>query len=322
MALIYDSRFRALDSNGDPLVGATLTVKDAGTSTLSSIYRDNGLSDAMTNPTSGGDVADAGGWFPQIFTEEARFDITLKDADGVTVQTWEDVSGLGEGTSAFSRDFGNSRAQITGSGGVVRFEGGPPEGDDTGGQVEIGGWDDTQAETMVLDAAAIDTTGKLKENSKKLSGVVVGSASFSAAANVDIALTNDPSGVEAYDIDLVNVIASTGVTSIAVTFSYDNGATYASANYDDGSSITLFTSGGNLITTNGPLSARIRMNTSASMQYQTIFGSCVGGSTNNHVSGGGYHQATARVTNVRFTPNTGTLTGKYRVVPLRGTGDA
>jgi hypothetical protein len=319
MAFLADARLHARDANGDPLVGATLTIRNAGTMTLSSVYRDADLTDAMSNPTSGADVSDAGGWFPQIFAADgSTFDITLKDANGVTVKSYVDVPVVGEGAGAFIRDFGSSRVSIDNSGGTIRLAAGNAAGDDVGGNLSLGGWNNTQADAITLDGAATNTTGKLTVGGKKLPGVVVSETAFSAQSTVVVAVPNDPAGVTAFDIEFFN-ITSSGASTLDCTFSYDNGATYASTGYGGGSLAAGM--GGNATT------LRLRLITAASgLNHSAIFGTAVqpGAATplttvcRSHVGGGGEN----RVTHVKFVPNAGTLTGKYRVVPVYGSGDA
>lgn len=326
MALLYDSRFAAKDANGAVLVGATLTVKNAGTATLSSIYRDNALSTPMTNPTSGPDVSDAAGRFPQIFLAEGGlYDITLKTSGGVTVTTYLNVTSLGPSTSTFTRDFGNSRARIAGSGGVVSYEAGDPTGDDVGGQLRIGGYNGTQADTLSLDGAAVNTTGILKENSKKLYGVVAASGSVSAAANIIINLPTTISGVMLYDVDLFSIKCSASPT-LTVNFSYDNGATYdtTSAYATNGGGLAT---AGTLIATlgtgNGYFHSRLRFQQNdAGGNGATLAGYTVPGSAAMAFVGITRPGNATPVTHIKITPSSGTITGNWRVVPLRGTGDA
>lgn len=340
MALIYDSRFRALDSSGNPIVGATLTVKDAGTSTLSSIYRDNGLTTPMTNPSSGADVSDAGGWFPQIFaTEGALFDITLKTSAGVTVQSYEDVAAMGDGGADIERDFGNARLLITGSGGKVRFEVGDPTGDDTGGKAVISGWNSTQADTIELDGAAVSTTGTLDtgstltEDGKSLYGVVYDTGTVSAASEMIIPLANVPSGTTAWDIDIVGLTGT--ATNYILRVSTDNGSTYLSAaNYAHcvfngqtnlDSEAAAQTSSILLIgNANSPtLGARFRIVTSNTTGRTYWWGNGVATPVSGlvltpYLTSGTYASDIARVTHIRIAPDAGTITGRWRVIPLRG----
>ena len=64
---IAAQRIHIADSNGNPIVGAKLYVYTAGTTTLASIYSDEGLSVSMTNPLSGVNASDASGYFPRAY---------------------------------------------------------------------------------------------------------------------------------------------------------------------------------------------------------------------------------------------------------------
>lgn len=339
MALIYDSRIRAIDSSGNPYVGATLTIYNAGTTTPSSVYRDAALSNAMTNPTSGSDVSDSGGWFPQIFAAEGGlFDITLKTSGGVVIKSYVSVPALGTGTSTITRDYGTSRLQIRGAGGRVYFEGGDASGDDVGGKVTIGGYAGTPADDMVLNTAALSITGAvtttgalatgglITENSKKLPGVVQATATASAAGSLSIALANTPTGVTMYDIDLMGVQLSASAT-IGVTFSYDNGATYQSASSYTTNGTGASTSGTlatSVNTATGYFHARMRMQTSDTSNFKSELVAVTSNSSGTPalVSIAFQSGTLSRVTNVKFTPASGTITGTVRAIPLRGSGDA
>lgn len=231
IAYVPDTRIRALDSSGNPIVGATLTIYDTGTTNLASVYRDTDLATPMTNPTSGADASDSGGWFPQIFAAEGGlFDITMKTSAGVTVKAYVSVPAVGEGSGVVTRDFGTSRVWIGNRGGVIRFEGGNAEGDDVGGDVSIGGWDATQADTIELDAAASSTTGDFDvggtftENGKILPGVVSASGSSTSAASVIIPLAT---GATVWDVDITNAEYASDILQMQI--SVDGGATYLSA---------------------------------------------------------------------------------------------
>ncbi|HJR83455.1 MAG TPA: hypothetical protein VJ775_05965 [Sphingomicrobium sp.] len=339
MPLIYDSRYRALDSNSDPLVGATLTIYDANTLTLASVYRDAALSDAMTNPTSGADVSDSGGWFPQIFVAEgATFDITLKDSAGATVKTYVDVPALGSGSSAVTRDFGASRLWIGNRSGVVRFEGGDPAGDNVGGQVEIGGWNDTQADVITLDAVVVNVEGELTENSYPISGVVTNSGSFSAVASVTIELIDSPAGARAWDLELFDINAGGTGGAITLQFSFDNGATIETSpnyqtkkiqlgsgpaitnTYAGGTSVTLYSGWPGAPTVQGFI--RLHIVTTATTGPTVLSG--VGISSTDYATfAGGYYSGTApaAATHVKIAVAAGTMSGRYRIEAKRGYGE-
>lgn len=232
MAIIFDSRWRSLDSSGNPISGATLTVYTAGTTTPAAIYRDALLTVPMSNPTTGSDKADSAGRFPQIFAQpNTLFDILEKDAGGSTIAAYLSVSSLGTVTGSLVLDFTTSRGQIRGTGGVTYFEFGDASGDDVGGTGVIGGWNGTQADLITVNAAIFNITGRIKENSFKIPGVVRQEAvAFTGVGFVVIPLTNDPVGVRLFDVDVLDLIFSTTAT-LTVTFSFDDGSTYAAAGY-------------------------------------------------------------------------------------------
>lgn len=327
MAFLPETRIRATDANGVPLVGATLTIYTAGTTTPALVYRDSGMAVPMTNPTSGADVSDSGGYFPQIFAIEGLlFDVTLKDEFGATIETQQDVPTLGSGSAVFLRDFGNSRAQITGSAGVVRYEAGPATGDDTGGQLTLGGFNGSQADAIVLDALTINTTGALTEKGKALTAVVYSTGGVITSAEMIIPLPNDPLGTLAWDIDLIGV--DTGGTNLEVQISVDNGATYLSGAFYTGvrinnASASTQTGGTSKtladLSGQGALDARMRVMTTNTTGQTRFFLTGVGSTVGSLLSASGLYTATvARATHIRLFPGSGAITGGWRVMPLRG----
>jgi hypothetical protein len=285
----------------------------------------------MTNPTSGADVSDSAGWFPQIFMAEGvAVDVTLKNAAGSTIRTELNVTSLGAGSSTFTRDFGNSRARIAGSGGVVRYEAGDAAGDDVGGQVVLGGYNGTQADTISLDGAAVDTTGTFTENGKSLPGVVYGTGAVTAASQMIIPLSNAPSGVRAWDLDLIDLAAG---GNVSVQISIDNGSTYISAtNYNytyqfitgGAASFAGTTGAASAIITETPASLddfTLRVVTVPSGTGRTRWYG-IGGTSNGLrapiITSGAYAADVARATHLRIFPSAGTITGKWRLIPIRG----
>jgi hypothetical protein len=238
MALLFDARFRALDSSGNAYSGAKLNVYTAGTTTPITLYTTSALSTTQANPV----VADSAGRFAQIFTAEGlTLDLLLTTSAGVTITSYEDVQSLGSDTGTLVRDFTTSRARLAGSAGVTSFEAGDAVGDDVGGKWRIGGYDSTQADTGELDAAAITTTGTLtvggvldttgstsfiKERGKKLPSVIeTAPTAFSAASTVDITLTNTPTGVRAWEILVYDLVWSASTTLLA-RLAYDATPTF------------------------------------------------------------------------------------------------
>lgn len=347
MAIVYDGRWYAHDSNGNPISGATLTIYTAGTTTPASIYRDAALTVPMSNPTSGADKADSAGRFPQIYAAEgAIFDILEKDAGGSTVASYLSVVSLGSSTGSLSRDFTNSRFQARGSGGVVFIEAGDPLGDDVGGTMTIGGWNGTQADLVTINAALVNIVGRLKENSYKIPGVVRSEAvSFSAATNIDIPLTNDPTGAIVWDIDIWPFkLSATGV-GVTVRFSYDGGGTYVStstyysiltlaqqAGTPAETTIQTAATSGQILSaanTTSPVSIagmmKLRVGTpNSGSDSTTVMGEAItfGSAGNLETTRFGVANTTGgRATHMRLTIGSGNATGIYRVSPQRGFGE-
>lgn len=73
---------QALDSDGNPISGATLTFYLTGTSTLATIYSDNALATPLANPIT----ADSAGRFAPIYLDPAvTYRAVLKSAGGTTI---------------------------------------------------------------------------------------------------------------------------------------------------------------------------------------------------------------------------------------------
>jgi hypothetical protein len=75
------------DANGDPLSGGTLGFFLAGTDTPTPVYADFALSVALPNPV----VLDAAGRAPQLFLAAVSYKQVLKDAQGVTIWTADNI---------------------------------------------------------------------------------------------------------------------------------------------------------------------------------------------------------------------------------------
>jgi hypothetical protein len=67
------------DINGNPLIGALLTVYQGGTTTLSATFQDIGLTIPATNPL----VADASGRIPLFFVQDGSYALRLTDQFGI-----------------------------------------------------------------------------------------------------------------------------------------------------------------------------------------------------------------------------------------------
>jgi hypothetical protein len=78
----------APDIDGAPLVGGLLYFYASGTATPLDTFSDDTLSTPNTNPV----VADAHGFFPPIFLQEASYKVVLQDANNVEIWTQDPVS--------------------------------------------------------------------------------------------------------------------------------------------------------------------------------------------------------------------------------------
>lgn len=313
----------------------------------------------MTTPLTNPVVADANGWTPQVFAAEGTVcDVQYFDASDVVVpsRNYVDVVALGADTGVFNRTLaGGTRLKFSDSGGVVLMEAGDPSPDNVGGTLKVQGWAGTQGDLLTANFASVNagtTAGALKENSKKLPSVIATDATpFAAVATIDIALTNSPTGVTAWDIDVFDVTTSSnGTMTWIATFSYDNGATYKTGAADYYQVAMVFAGGLALTNPIGAAAATTSMYVAASIlsssvrrlhfslhvrtpdsgtAYSSLESRTSGfildaGTTypsiylSNGFGAGGY----GRATHVRLTPSTGTTTGKYTVRPVRGSGEA
>lgn len=86
------------DSNGNPYVAAVLHVYLPGTTTYASIYSDDGLSVAMSNPLTGVNASDAAGNFPRFFIAAGTYRLRCLTSAGVEIFDEDDVdTGLASG---------------------------------------------------------------------------------------------------------------------------------------------------------------------------------------------------------------------------------
>lgn len=293
----------------------------------------------MSNPTSGADLADSAGYFPQIFAAEGSlFDILLKDASAVLIKSYDSVPSLGSDTGLLTRDFTNSRLRIAGSGGTVSIEAGDAAGDDVGGLMRLGGYSGSQAVTMTLDAASINTTGQFKENSKKLTSVVATAATpFAAVTSLDIALPQTLTSTVAWEVELYNMSVAAGSIDITARLSMDGGSTYKAGASDylwagaslgaagfvgataTDSSIKL--DPGRQIDAHGTAHDRILL-----VIRTSSFGTHISYETFDHSGSWKGMGHTASIagpcTHVRIIASASTITGSYTVRSLRGFGEA
>lgn len=344
MGLLYDARMRAIDANGAPMSGATLTLYTANTVTPAAIFADAALSVPLTNPTLGADAADAGGWFPQIFAADGTVvDILLKDSGGSTIKSYVDVP-IGSDSAQLERTLADdTRFVVRGAGGVVYMEFGNPDPDDIGGTAVIGGWAGTQADLITVNAALFNVTGRLKENGKKSPGFIYTDATtFTAVSEVDMPLTEDPDGCRSWGVEVFDLVHSAATVQLRVRLSYDGGGTFKSGASDYAFDIAYYgaTSRDNAapeidistpslqLVTDRPAWLHMDILTPDSGNYPTIILLRLAAfyiDTNNYPilsNGTGYGLgAYGRATHIRLLPNSGTITGKYRVMTKRGYGE-
>ncbi len=86
---------RFFDSNGDPLSGGLVYTYIAGTSTPLATY-----SDQEVTPNANPVVLDSNGEADIILAAASTYKIILKDADGVTQWTVDNVAGTGSGSAS------------------------------------------------------------------------------------------------------------------------------------------------------------------------------------------------------------------------------
>lgn len=82
--------FQPVDGNGNPYPGAKLYVYEAGTTSPLTVYSDNALTTAHTQPV----VADANGVFPQIYMSADVYKFKLDTSADVTVATYDNVASM------------------------------------------------------------------------------------------------------------------------------------------------------------------------------------------------------------------------------------
>lgn len=339
MATLEDGIIRVVDAAGVPINGGKLRIYNTGTTTLSTVWANAALSTPLTNPV----VADSAGRLPQIFGADGLVvDCKMLTAANVELSdTAFTKSFSGDTSGDIYRDFTSARFQITKIAGEVEIEAGDPTGDDVGGTMRLGGWENTQADQIELDGALVNVTGKLKENGKKLDGVVYTPRTSFSGATVDITLPNDPTGCLAWEIDFWDVITSgsaslrarlayaggavkTGATDYAWTQQADDGSTtgaFASRDDSDAQIVMNYALTG---TAAYPMSGKIIVRTS-STGNTTVSGLVAGsGGTypqTGHFTGFGLNTYGVAST-LQLLLNAGSFTsGYYRVRPLRGFGE-
>lgn len=345
MAQLTDTRFLLTDASNVVQNGAKLRIYNAGTTTLTTVYSDAALSVPLTNPV----VASSSGILPQVFAAEGTVvDLQwLTSADvAIPGRSYEDVTFVGADTGDLTRTVtGNARFKLTGSGGANLWQVGDASPDNTGGTLTIEGWAGTQGDTLTFDFATTDTTGYLRERTKRLTGVVETAATtFSAVTSVDITLPEFPPDVRAYLVEIFDY-SQTNNATLSIRASYDGGGTYKSGGTDYvGYYETYDTTGAAFSATGLTTAAQLQINSNflgatdqpARITIEVL--TVESGTTDTHIRhrtegvlntgafsqtrGFGYAQGSyGRVTHIRLTVSSNTMTGKYRVVPLRGFGE-
>lgn len=89
--IVIPNYMPALDLNGDPVAGAKIYFFLNETTTLQSVYADDTLTVALTNPV----VADSAGAFPSIFADlTAAYTVAIRDASDVPIGGLRDVDNV------------------------------------------------------------------------------------------------------------------------------------------------------------------------------------------------------------------------------------
>lgn len=344
MGLLYDGRILITDASNVPQSGGKVRIYDAGTTTPSSVFSDAALSVPLANPV----VANSAGITPQIFAADGLLvDVQfLTSADAsIPNRGYEDVSFLGSSTGDLSRTVtGDGRFTITGSAGAVLFRVGDPSPDNTGGTLTIEGWAGTQGDTLTLDFALVNVTGRLKEQGKKLQGTVYTEATqVTAQTSVDIALPNDPTGVRGYEIHVWDYSQS-GNGNLQARLSYDGGGTYKSGAGDYDSYSFTSQTGGAVSPTGLSTAAQAQLSSNHNGAANQLGGGVIrvitpdSGNTFTKIDSdlsaidntgaGVITRATAygkgsygRATHLQLRMSANNFTFKYRVVALRGFGE-
>jgi hypothetical protein len=344
MAIILPPGTRILDADGAPVSGGKFRVYTANTTTLADVFSDQTLTTPRANPI----VANAAGELPFFFIDSGTYDIAILTSADVELDSAEDVPAWGEDTGDFNRTVsGLGRIKITGSAGAVLIQIGDPDPDNSGGTGTIEGWAGTQLDTLTLDAAILNVTGRIKENGRKIASTVLTEAtSFSAASTVDISLPNTPTGVRRYRVTIFDLFPSTNsqprlkisyggsVKGGASDYAYDvwyygvAGTAYARGFDDAHTHIDL---SGDVFTnqTNKPSSIVLEITTpnsgndATTVHWRGIQYTNEGTPRPATIHGAGFGLGTyGRADAIQLSGSAGTWTGKYVVEALYGFGDA
>lgn len=345
MAIISTPGYRILDANGDPVSGGKYRVYQANTTTLATLYSDAAMATPRTNPV----VANSAGELPFFFLEAGTYDVALLDASDAVLDSADDVPTWGEESGDLSRTVsGNGRFSITGAGGAVYFRAGSPDPDNVGGDLTLEGWEGTQLDTLTLDGATVNATGRYTEQGKKIPGTVYTAATaFASAAQVDIALPEDPDGVRAYRVD-VWLTPPAGPVNMHGRLSYDGGANYKSGASDyaywylydsdtaGGATGTLAAArddahtemrfGPTTPVSNRPTWITFEIMVPDSGNNATLVAADIRGNNGSNMpmrcTAIGYGLGSyGRPTHFRLYAASGNIEGSYRVMPMRGFGE-
>lgn len=88
MPMIKDPRWSAINLDGTPCAGATLTVYQSGTDILSEVFSDESLLTRLPNPL----IADGRGYFPVFYARSGSYKIKIVAPNGATVSEVTKVS--------------------------------------------------------------------------------------------------------------------------------------------------------------------------------------------------------------------------------------
>jgi hypothetical protein len=357
MALILSPGTRVWSADGTPVSGALVRIYEANTTTPAAIYSDTGLTVPLTNPvvTNSAGYPSASGSPTLVFGAAENYDIAFLTPGGAELVSFQDAPAYGEGSGDFERTVsGLGRIKITGAAGAVYIQAGSPTPDNVGGDLTLEGQGGTQLDALTIDSLATNLTGNLTvSGGKRLAGIVETAATtFTTASTVDIPLTESPDGVRGFCVDIFDLVTSASIISLAARLSYDNGATFKSGAADYGDYAHTYNSGGTAFAisrddeashyplngqpisprANSPVRITIDILTADSGSLDTLISHRLvawenrGGSPGIPLrhDGGGYGRGGyGRATHIRLfvASGGGTLTGKYRVVPLRGFGE-
>lgn len=339
--------YQVCDASGVPVSGAQVRVYEVNTTTLATLYSDAAMTVALSNPVvcnSAGYPSSNGTDETLIFLADGDYDVAYLDADDAELVSFPDVPTVGEEGADITRTLAdNTRFKVTGSGGRVLIQVGDASPDNTGGTATFEGWAGTQADEFLFDAALVNTTGRLKENSKTLSSVVHTASTAINGTEVAIALPEWVDGLRAWRITVFDLLISTTTGNLRATLSYDGGANYKTGASDYHS----YSAYG---TTETAAAATAYMDLAVAAAFETASGKLAhvvfdvltaDSGTNPTVVTGrldGWNNGATGPTNVRFTSfglggygrathiklydsAGGTLTGKYRIEALYGFGE-